>query len=146
MRISKIILIISAIALASIGLVLFYMHRASPYINTITQIDSFTQAADILNAADKNTLVLFDVDDTLIEPASVIFRPKTGENEAYRPWLIELTSRALWKCKKLDNYYVSIWRSQENFILIEPEIATTIQSLQERGIKVLALTSNILYF
>ena len=109
--------------------------------SSIKKIDSFAQASDVLNKADKNTLVLFDVDDTLIEPASVLFRPKTIENEAYRPWMVELTSRVYGNAPNPEAYYWSIWKVKEVPLLIEPKIVEIIRSLQDRGVKVMALTA-----
>lgn len=107
----------------------------------IQYIDSYAQVNNIFAEADSDTLILFDVDQTLIEPASMLFRPKTVENEAYRPWLIDLVSRVYGKSNKPEEYYGSIWRVKEIPLLIEPNIVSIIQSLQDRGVKVVALTA-----
>ena len=107
----------------------------------IQYIDSYAQVNNIFTEADSNTLILFDVDETLIEPASVIFRPKTVENEANRPWLIDLVSRVYGKSDKSEEYYGSLWKVKETPLLIEPHIVSIIQSLQDRGVKVMALTA-----
>ena len=108
----------------------------------IIEIDSFKQATDILSKADKNTLVLFDVDDTLIVPTSIIFRSTATKNETNARWLNELFSTVFKNTKHPVDYYLSIWHSQEEVpLLIEKDIVQTIASLQNSGIKVLALTA-----
>ncbi len=107
----------------------------------IQYIDSYVQVSNIFAEADSNTLILFDVDETLIEPRSVIFRPKTIENKANLPWIIDLVSRVYGKSDKTEEYYGSIWKVQETPLLIEPHIVSVIQSLQDRGVKVVALTA-----
>lgn len=143
MKINRIILFSAAALLSVIGITLFCMQKPQSCSadSSIKKIDSFAHAADVLKKADKNTLVLFDVDDTLIEPAGVLFRPKTIENEAYRPWLVELTSRVYGNAPKTEAYYWSIWKVKEVPLLIEPGIVETIRSLQDRGVKVMALTA-----
>lgn len=143
MKINRIILLIAAAGLLAVGITLFCMHKPQVGVsNNIKQIDSYAQATDTLNATDENSLVLFDVDDTLIEPASVVFRPKTVENEAYHPWLVELTSRVYGSADKPEAYYGSIWKTKEVPLLIEPAIVEMIQMLQNRKrAKVMALTA-----
>lgn len=146
MKINKIPLILCALGAGLLAITLFCMQKPQACLavgNNIQQIDSFTQAADALNAADKNTLVLFDVDDTLIEPASMLFRPQTIENEAYRPWIKELVTTVYVSSNKpeAENYYGSIWKVQEALLLIEPEIVKTIVTMQNRGVTVMALTA-----
>jgi hypothetical protein len=85
--------------------------------------------------------VLFDVDDTLIIPKSVLFWPKTMKNPQYNQWLKELTKSLCKKAKKPPEYYISIWEQQETPKLIEPGIIKKITSLQNRGVLVLALTA-----
>ena len=124
--------------LITIGAISYFRYKTT---YNIRQINSFIQAADVLNSADENTLVLFDVDDTLIVHASVLFRPKTFNNDPSDRWLKELTSTVFANTKKPVHYYLSILESQEVRLLIEKSIIQTIASLQKRGVKVLALTA-----
>ncbi len=100
----------------------------------ISQIRSFQEAEAILATTDKNTLVLFDVDETLIYWADKIQYPKfksqwqdmkkmAWERAGDRQTL--LRSKIFLKCKK---------------VLIEPFVADIIRQLQDREVKVLALT------
>lgn len=120
---------------------LFLIHHFWHVQKNIQYIDSYAQVKNIFAKADSNTLILFDVDETLIEPASVIFRPKTIENEANLPWIIDLVSRVYGKSDKTEEYYGSIWKTKETPLLIEPHMVSVIQSLQDRGVKVMALTA-----
>jgi len=107
----------------------------------IIKIDSFSQVAHELQNADKNTLVVFDVDDTLIVPESKILWPKV--QEANKEWVDQWFE----ECAKntpppeLEKYYGAIQMLKEKPVLIEPEIVEIIRNLQERGIKVIALTA-----
>ena len=112
--------------------------RSIYMISGIREIDSFSQATEILDNADSKTLVLFDVDDTLIMPASRIFRPKLQlEN---KDWVNAMMAQAFQKAKKPDNFYIDIWMMKELPFVIEPSIIETIKVLQDRGVMVLALT------
>ena len=73
--------------------------------------------------------VLFDVDDTLIEPASVLFRPPIVEKAENQQFLKELNPRVYAKARMPENYYWSIWRATDVPVVIEPAIINTIRSL-----------------
>ena len=134
MKINRIVLLGAAAVLSAIVITLFYVHKPQPCIaiNTIKTIDSFTQATDVLNKADKNTFVLFDVDDTLIEPSSVVLRSNI-KNKDDASWIGELFSTVFANAKHSGDYYLSILQSHEVPLLIEPAIVQTIASLQNRG-------------
>lgn len=83
--------------------------------SSITTITSFDEAAKVLDAADDNTLVLFDVDDTLT----------TLKNRPSR---------------KLDMEDQSVVLTHEEILVIEPTIIERISSLQQKA-RVLALTA-----
>lgn len=106
---------------------------------SIKAIDSYAQIADVLNNADKNTLVVFDVDDTLIVSPTTQFR--TTNIEKNSDWLRQVLKPAMKKTDKSKGYLMSIRKAQETPVLIEPNIPQMISSLQARGVKVLALTA-----
>jgi hypothetical protein len=141
MRINKShFLILSLIAgILAIGFFYVYQSQLLTTVNTIKSIDSFTEATAVLNATDKNSLVLFDVDDTLIEPSSVLFRSNI-KNKDEGSWIGELFSSAIANARYSVDHYLSILQSQEVPLLIEPVIVQTIACLQNRGVTVLALT------
>ncbi len=140
MKINKISILLCAFGAGLLAIMLFCIHKPHVATNTIQQIDSFAQAADVLKAANKNALVLFDVDDTLIEPSSIVFRSNI-KNQDDCSWIGELFSSAFANAKYSGDYYLSILQSQEVPLLIEPAIVQTIAALQNRGVKVLALTA-----
>ena len=105
----------------------------------VRKIESFRQALKILNIADSKTLVLFDVDDTLIMPASKIFRPSIQEKN--KEWINEMMMNAFKRAKKTDSFYIDLWLLKEIPDVIEPDIIEIIKALQDRGVIVLALTT-----
>lgn len=98
----------------------------------ITTIHSFSEASPQLELSDKDTLVIFDVDDVLIISEDFVLRPSAA---GFDP--------VCWKNKTEEeiNYLVSIIQSEMDFILIDPSIPSLIESLQTKGIKTLALTA-----
>jgi hypothetical protein len=115
-----------------------YLLANQPQYN-ITQIDSYAQATQTLASADENTLVLFDVDYTLIMPETVMCRKKVQKEHA--AWFKELVEHTLKNSSKSKEYIQSLQRAHDNARLIEPEIPHMIESLQKRGVKVIALTA-----
>lgn len=136
----KKILIIMIVILSSIGIILFCIHKTKTHsIHSIKKIDSFTQSSDVLDTTTQNSLVLFDVRGVLYIPQSSVFHPKIEKNNA--AWLKTLYETTFKDAQKPEDYYWSIWRSQEIPLIVEPNIVQIISSLQDRGVKVLALTS-----
>lgn len=132
------------IDVAFICALLFVSYVARHYFfniqhNNIQQIDSFFQASSVLSSADQNALVLFDVGDTLIVSASKMFWPNIKEQN--KEWLTTITKTIFEKTKKSEAELMSIWRATEKPLLIEPAVIHIIKALQNRGIKVLALTA-----
>ena len=128
-------IVLSLLAVMLVGMGYFYFRP----INNIKQIDSFVQAADVLNKADKNTLVLFDVREVLYVPSSAVFHVKIIEQNTQ--WLKETQKAIFENLKKPEGHYWSIWKQQETPLLIEPSIVQTIADLQNRGVKVMVLTA-----
>ena len=108
------------------------------------KISSYDEVAHILDEIDDNALVLFDIDDTLIVSQSKLFWVKLVERVALG--IKKVTPSVLKEKLKpyfdhYENWFMAKLKSKENPILIEPDIPSTIKSLQDRGIKVMALTS-----
>jgi hypothetical protein len=75
----------------------------------------------------------------LYVPSSAVFHVKVIE--ANTEWLKE-TQKAIFKdAKKHEGHYWSIWKQQESPMLVEPSIVQAIADLQNRGVKVMVLTS-----
>ena len=132
----KRVIFLTSIALSLLALTIYFNRCTFSQVKTI---DSFAQASTVLLAADKNTLVLFDVDETLIIPASVTMRTKTKEQ--HQQWLKQTLDSMIKSLPKPEDYYFDNWAITETPLVIEPSIIATIKSLQDRGVKVLALTN-----
>lgn len=131
--------IIIGITSAIIIITSLFLWRRNACPSPIIPIDSFAQAADALAQADQKTLILFDVDETLIMPASIAMRSATKEK--HKQWLKQTIDTIFNSLPHPQDYYFDNWdMSEQPFMLIEPSIVATIASLQERGITTLGLT------
>lgn len=112
---------------------------------SIQEIDSLEQAQAILDQAGKNSLVIFDVDDTLTYPTDTIrktlfwsqqspegreFYDKLGEHIKSSPNPDELSGSIFSKILLAEKSHT-----------VEPQTASVIKKLQDRGVKVIALTN-----
>lgn len=98
----------------------------------ITNIQSFQALYKDLDSIDSDTLVIFDIDDVLITYEDMVLRPCASD---FRP--------KSWKGidpKKIPTL-VSIMLTSSEIRLIESEIVARIHGLQEKGIKIIALTA-----
>lgn len=102
----------------------------------ITEIYTMSEAQTILDSADECTLVLYDVDETLIMPTDKIHVPKffsVNPGKALKDVFNQ----------KMGNRIENIWSNvllQAHRKLIEPDIVTTIRALQDKKVTVLGLT------
>ena len=104
---------------------------------TIERITSFSQAQVLLNQADQETLVVFDVDDTLIRPVDKILQRQYSSLDS---WKFVETKLNQFIEENEHLHLASTMCMQTKRELIEPSVAQLIATLQERGIKVLACT------
>jgi len=105
----------------------------------ILNIDSFEKVGFIIEESDENTLVIFDVDETLIQAndAGLQRKNSSSANEI----LEELKEKyPKLKTEEFDSYIRSIVMQQAIREIIEPYSVNFIKSLQEKGIKTIALT------
>jgi hypothetical protein len=126
-------------------LLVFGYYAASLYSSTrcsnnIVRIDSFLEAQKVLNAADQDTLVLFDVDETLITTPTKSYWQKN--REAHQKEIQELENDAQKRAvaEGREKYIFSKRLATEIPVVIEASAPAIIASLQERGVKVLALS------
>jgi hypothetical protein len=98
----------------------------------ITSIESFNDIRSELDSADKDTLVIFDVDDVLITYNDMVLRPCGAR---FRP--------ASWKDidPKEIPYLMSIMLNEGKIILIDPSAPRLVNKLESRGVKTIALTA-----
>ena len=117
----------------------------------IKEIGSLVQAQAELDKADQQTLVVFDVDETLINPTDtalqLLWQPDAFAKEDIQ-FMVRLKA-------KLQNCLVAkygpgageimrkIWSQQllkSSYVPVEPNTIKVVKKLQKRGIKVIALT------
>lgn len=111
----------------------------------IQQISSINQAEQELAQADENTLVVWDVDYTLLVPETMLCWGNSGcvhkNNHRGHEWLPEMIDEIFSKKSKSLLYYQSIWYAKEKPVLVEPRVAALIASLQAKRVKTIALTA-----
>jgi FMN phosphatase YigB (HAD superfamily) len=115
---------------------LFAFTTAPVYANPIIETD---RIEDLLQHIDKNTLVVFDLDNTLIEPH------QTLGSDQWFVYHFEKTKESLGKenrhalIKAVDDYEAVHRRSDVR--LIDPHIHTVFKYIKNQDIKILGLTS-----
>lgn len=100
-------------------------------------IDTYREVQSVFDACDKNTLITFDVDDTLVTPRDVILR------NIEQPFLFKMWMKIknLFRDeKKLEHARSIIWQQSKCFVF-DPDIVHIIQQLRRQGCMVIALTS-----
>ena len=108
----------------------------SAYANQFTVIVLIRDIIPILEKADKNTLVVFDVDNVISTPADLIGRPKARKirQEIFKEYE---NKYGIERVKKIHALYMLKAKGE----LVEPDIKTIISSLQQKGIPTIALTA-----
>jgi len=101
----------------------------------IIYLRSIDKLKPIFQQIDENTLVLLDVDDTLITPKSNLFRYK---NNPHR-FLIDELKKNQHQYPKFDNI-LSQWRLQRKIQLVSEEWPSLIEEAKNAGAFVFALT------
>ena len=101
----------------------------------VTDDDKVLQ--QILEKADKNTLVIFDCDEVLITPTDTLFSPANKSN--YKKAIQYLDKRVGFS--KADDILLDL-RRRYKFRLVNDELPNTIKNMQAQGVSVLVLTSH----
>lgn len=91
----------------------------------------------ILEEADKNTLVVFDCDEVLITPTDTPFSPANKSN--YKKTIQYLNEKV--RFSKADDILLDI-RKQYKFRLVNNELPNIIKKMQDQGVAILVLTSH----
>lgn len=129
MKTNKLLLLASILA---VGIVALFFLSKSYY--KITPIASFSEVD--FNAIDKDTLVIFDVDETLIQPVDMYYiNEGSPQAQAVKKKLIESHP----EIKDWDEY-MDILIKQVHRPLLEPMIIEKINALQKMGVIVIAVT------
>ena len=113
--------------------------------SSIKEIDLLEQASAILDSAGKNSLVVFDVDDTLTYPTDTIRQTDSwGQHSAEGREFYRKLDEHIKKSSNPDEVSGAIMSKiflAEKPQTVEPQTASFIKKLQDRGIKVIALTN-----
>lgn len=129
MKINKLLLLASILA---VGIVALFFLSKSYY--KITPIASFAEVD--FNAIDRDTLVVFDVDETLIQPVDMYYiNEGSPQAQAVKKKLIESHP----EIKDWDEY-MDILIKQVQRPLLEPMVIAKINALQKMGVIVIAVT------
>lgn len=124
---------------------LFVLSSCSNQQSSIQEIDSLEQASTILDTAGKSSLVVFDVDDTLIYATDTIRQTDFwGQHSAEGREFYRKLDEHIKKSSNPDEVSGAIMSKiflAEKPQLVESQTATFIKKLQDRGIKVIALTN-----
>ena len=127
---------ISFLLLTSLSSCSFY------YVSNIQEISSIKQAQKELDQADANTLVIFDVDDTLTYNVNVPFQPWFHKTEVGQKFFAQIKKHI--QSQKDPVAYEKLIRGTRMLKFtdqpIEIEIVQIIKKLQARGVNVIALT------
>ena len=91
----------------------------------------------ILNKADKDTLVVFDCDEVLITPTDTLFSP--ANESSYKKTIQYLNKKVGFA--KADDILIDM-RKQYKFRLLNNELPNIIKKMQDQGVAVLVLTSH----
>ncbi|HBS48476.1 TPA: hypothetical protein DEO28_01080 [Candidatus Dependentiae bacterium] len=127
---------------------LFLIFSCSTSHKQIKEIETIKKAEKALELANQDTLVVFDVDHTLIKPTSklldIIWRPEafSKSDQKFAHNLIMELAKESYKVKS-PQFKDSIGSKMElksKFELIEQDLPVVIKNLQQRGVKVIALT------
>jgi len=106
------------------------------------KINSYNQVRSVFQQADQDTLVIFDVDDTLIVSQDLTSR--SAFLESIEGWLYRIYywfGYAPERTKEYENKLFHAVFAKAKFQLIEPDIKDYITELQKRSVKVIACTA-----
>jgi len=106
------------------------------------KIDSYDQVASVFTQADEDTLVVFDVDDTLIVHRDLSARSAFAES--VEGWMYRIYYWFLYSPHRTKAYENKVFHAvfaKTQFQLIEPKVIDYIADLQKRSVKVIACTA-----
>ncbi len=129
---------------------ILFLPSCSLFKADIKEIDSLTQVENELHKMGKNDLVVFDMDHTIINPQESVFNllyePASIFDSSDQNFIKEI--RTEWQALRIskgENYFnkllSAVWE-KTFFKPVESNTVPIIKDLQNRGIKVIALTSS----
>jgi Protein of unknown function (DUF2608) len=126
----------------TILLLLVSLSACAYYVSNVQEISSIKQAQKELDKANADTLVVFDVDDTLTYNVNVPFQPWFHQTDVGQKFFAQLKKHSQSKEDPID--YEKLIRGKRMLKFtdqpIEAEIIKVIKQLQDRGVNVIALT------
>ncbi|MCK4265225.1 DUF2608 domain-containing protein [Candidatus Babeliales bacterium] len=137
MNVNKIKFIFISALIFFVGLLIFIKSYSASRFN-IVSIESFKEVQKALNSADEGTLVLFDIDDTLIVSPSKNFWKSNFL--AHKKEIEKIADTAFKRTDKNKKYLLSKRLAKEVPLIIEAIVPEMIKTLQERKVEVLALS------
>lgn len=137
MKINKIIVILLVFAAAAL-LWVFAVRNNTHVKYPVTIISSYQEVLPLIEMVNNNTLVLFDVDDTILTSPDVLAR--TTDFSWWFKALLLMKFPQLLKAENFEAAYSIVWQ-QAPRILTEPLVVELINTLKNKGATVLALTS-----
>lgn len=129
----KTVILSSGIILLLFFCLIWFITVSSQIIST----QSFEPIEAVLKDANKDTLVIFDVDDVLIMSTNQAFQRPTDENFLNEIFLDLKTRFGEEKTDLLE----SIILLQETVQLVDPKIVSLINTLQIKGVPIIGLTA-----
>lgn len=125
----------------SVVLLLILLHNISVF-SSVQEINSFNEAQDGLNQSDEDTLVVFDIDYTLITPKDACLQNWFDETEHGKHLIYEREKYL--SCQNNAQSYRQMILSQRllacQMDCVESQVPHIIKRLQERRVRVIALT------
>lgn len=101
----------------------------------ILETTEFSMLESHLHSADQNTLVIFDIDEVIIETTDSILKPQ------HKPHFLKLEEELLERTSKEEALYLrSIIFQEQGIKLVEDKILDTFHNLKNRGISIIAIT------
>jgi len=121
-----------------------FLPACSFFESDIKKIDSILQAKEALLQADQDALIVFDIDQTLVDPASKAGQPRYRYDKVFKKYQEQLQQYIDSRCEKDPEcnkiFESKMWLNIPSE-LIEKETLDIIKNLQARKIKIIALTS-----
>ena len=121
-------------------LILFIASCDKHKINEIKEGTTLNLIERKVNSLTKDDLVVFDVDDVLITASSAIHN-RHKENRKIFNSVYGKNSRFDQLPEERKELLSSIWRKSEKMILVDEQTPNLIKNMQDKGIKVIALTA-----
>jgi len=117
-----------------LSIFLFHFDAAFGIVIKTNNLSPFVKEMDFLN---KNDLVLWDVDDTLITPEDAVLQTK--HRKSAHKLILEM--QPFTSEKYSEEYLISTMLGMTRYQLIDKTSSSIIKNLQKRGIPTLAITA-----